>query len=269
MKNTENVYPANLLLNALSSAENIVPLLIKLFNPQSIIDVGCGLGTWLSVFQQKQVNDILGVDNPANHDLRMLVIPQENFLAHDLTQPLKLDQRFDLTLCLEVAEHLPMMYAPQLIKSLTQLSNIIVFSAAIPYQGGIHHVNEQWPTYWIQLFEAEGFVVLDCIRNHIWNNEEIEYWYRQNLFVFIKEEVLMAQNSLRLLKEKYQSIPSSLVHPYLWDRAIHHKDEQIANLNKHIDYLKQENSGIRNAFKNLVLGIKRKLFFWQTKQGDH
>lgn len=269
MKNTNNVYPTSLLLNALSSAENIVPLLIKLFHPQSIIDVGCGLGTWLSVFQQKQVNNILGVDNPANHAHHALVIPHENFLAHDLTQPLKLDQKFDLALCLEVAEHLSAAYAEQLIKSLTQLSSIIVFSAAIPNQGGIHHVNEQWPAYWVQLFEAEGFVVLDCIRGHIWDNEEIEYWYRQNLFVFIKEEVLMAQDSLRLLKEKYQSIPYNLVHPYLWGRVIHHKNEQIATLHKHIAYLKQENSGIKNAFKNLILGIKRRLFFWQTKQTDH
>ena len=95
------------------------------------------------------------------------------------------DKPFELTQSFEVAEHLYAQYAPNFIKLLTSLSDIILFSAAIPYQGGVHHVNEQPPAYWAELFAQNDYVCIDCIRSQIWNNESISTWYSQNILLFV------------------------------------------------------------------------------------
>ena len=62
----------------------------------------------------------------------------------------------------------------------------MIFSAAIPGQGGTHTINEQWPSYWIDLFRKSGFEPLDCIRQQIWTNSGVEWWYAQNTFAFVR-----------------------------------------------------------------------------------
>lgn len=260
MKN--EVYPHALLLKSEPSAEQIAPLLIKYFSPKSVVDIGCGLGSWLSVFRQHSI-DILGVDQPQYINLEYLSIPAECFQAHDLTQPLKLAHQFDLTLCLEVAEHLPESAADTLIQSLVHLSDIVVFSAAIPHQGGIHHVNEQWANYWVQRFAQHQYQVVDCIRPIIWNNDQVAMWYRQNLLVFIKQELLEQNEHYLQLKTQHAHQPLNLVHPELWQKNMANHENQVAILERHIAYLKQENRGVKNAFTNLLKGLKRKLVFWQ------
>lgn len=128
------------------SAEQIVPILLELIQPQSVIDVGCGTGTWLSVFCEHGIEDIWGVDGDYVQE-EALEIPKDRFLSHDLTKPLALDRKFDLAISLEVAEHLPCDSAEAFVDSLTQLAPVILFSAAIPFQGGVGHVNEQWQEY--------------------------------------------------------------------------------------------------------------------------
>src|SRR5271154_6290276 len=90
-------------------------------------------------------------------DASKLLIDKAYFSAVDLRKPLSIDGHFDLALCLEVAEHLPVQRATNLVKTLTTAAQVVLFSAGIPGQGGTGHVNEQWPKYWRQLFEAEGF----------------------------------------------------------------------------------------------------------------
>jgi hypothetical protein len=51
--------------------------------------------------------------------------------------------------------------------SLVSRGPVIVFSAAIPYQGGTNHTNEQWPEYWARHFSAKGYVPVDCVRRQI------------------------------------------------------------------------------------------------------
>lgn len=120
------------------SAEAIVPLVLALLKPQRVIDVGCGLGTWLSVFEEFGVKDVFGIDG--DHVGRsMLQIPLERFAAFDLKKPIQIDRRFDLVVSLEVAEHLPEECAKPFIKTLTTLGLVVLFSAAIPFQGGTGH----------------------------------------------------------------------------------------------------------------------------------
>ena len=112
-------------------------------------------------------------------DRSLLHIPEERFLPHDLTKPIHLERRFDLVLCLEVADHLPADSAPTLMDSLVSLGPVILFSAAIPYQGGTHHLNEQWPLYWARYFDARGYLAVDCVRNQIWQLDDVQWCYAQ------------------------------------------------------------------------------------------
>jgi 2-polyprenyl-3-methyl-5-hydroxy-6-metoxy-1,4-benzoquinol methylase len=81
-------------------------MIIAAVQPNTVIDVGCGVGTWLAVLAENGVADVWGIDGDYV-DRALLEIPEERFLPHDLTKPVRLERRFDLVLCLEVAEHLP------------------------------------------------------------------------------------------------------------------------------------------------------------------
>src|SRR6185295_2140887 len=121
--------------------------IIKLFHPSSVLDVGCGLGHFLKVFIDSGINDVTGVEGPWL-DNSKLVIDNELIQIKDLEEPFDLERKFDIALCLEVAEHISEHAAEQFIKTLTVHSDVIIFSAAIPEQGGQNHINEQWIEYW-------------------------------------------------------------------------------------------------------------------------
>lgn len=198
--------------SARDSAQVIVPILIDLIDPKSVVDVGCGSGTWLSVFQELGIKDYLGVDGEYVQP-DMLQIPKEHFVAHDLACSFTLDRRFDLVVCLEVAEHLPASRADTLVQDLTSLGSIVVFSAAIPFQGGTHHVNEQWPDYWVSRFAALGFHVVDCLRWQIWENEKVSWFYAQNAVLFATSNAIESVANLRRAVAESGSHPLAVVHP--------------------------------------------------------
>jgi len=171
---------------SLSSANVIVPIVARYLPTRSVCDVGCGTGVWLRVFKQHGTERIVGMDGDYV-DTAKLLIPRECFRPTDLTQPLPQGERFDLVISLEVAEHLPESCAQQFVRDLTQLSDCVLFSAAIPRQGGTGHVNEQWQSYWARLFDAEGFAVFDLIRPRVWYSPDVAPWYTQNTLVYTKD----------------------------------------------------------------------------------
>jgi len=194
------------------SAKEIVPLVLELIQPRSVIDVGCGVGTWLSVFKECGVRDIIGVDG-GYIDKKMLQIPKERFLSFDLREPLRMDRQFDLVVSLEVAEHLPGECAERFVDNLVRLGPVILFSAAIPFQGGEQHINEQWPDYWVKYFQQKGYVVIDCIREKIWQNTNVEMWYAQNILMFVRQDYLKNYPLLKNEVENTATSQLSIVHP--------------------------------------------------------
>ena len=197
------------------SAARIVPVVLDLATGiQSVVDVGCGVGTFLAEFQEHGVGFVQGVDGDYVNRA-MLRIAEDRFVARDLTERLSLDRRFDLAISLEVAEHLPGTRARSFVEDLSRLSDLILFSAAIPGQGGTHHVNEQWQEYWANQFKELGYQAIDAIRSRIWNIEDIEPWYRQNIILYANPAAL--QRNPRLLSDQAPSLPSlCVVHPGTW-----------------------------------------------------
>ena len=193
------------------SARAAVPLVLENLAPRSVVDLGCGEGTWLSVFGEHGVNDLCGVDGDYV-DRSRLEIPVDSFLPHDLRQPLRLGRRYDLALSLEVAEHLPADCADTFVVSLVHLAPAVLFSAAAPYQGGVEHVNEQWPAYWAERFAVHDYLPVDCLRRTLWSLSDVEWWYAQNMLLYVHRPALCANEAL--LREHHACPqPPALVHP--------------------------------------------------------
>jgi len=197
-----------------ASARAIVPMVTNLINPKSVVDVGCGQGVWLSVFKEEGISDLVGIDGDYV-DKDKLEIPRENFITTNFNENFPEKTRnFDLVVSLEVAEHVNEKKADEFVSYLISLGGAVLFSAAIPFQGGVNHVNEQWQDYWISKFHEKGFVVVDCIRPKIWENKSVELWYKQNIFLFIKKASLKNYPLLEEFLDRL--IPLRLVHPDLW-----------------------------------------------------
>ena len=171
---------------ASSSAAVIVPLVLKEVKVESVLDVGCGRGTWLAAFEQEKIIDFVGVDGDYV-DRTSLVIPKEKFTSADLTQPFECQRRFDLVVSLEVAEHIPIQFAESFVNSLTRHGDTVLFSAAVPGQGGTSHVNEQAYEYWVKKFNSRGYRLFDFIRPKIQAEEYVEEWYKYNILFFANE----------------------------------------------------------------------------------
>jgi SAM-dependent methyltransferase len=196
---------------ALASARTIVPILLRLIQPASVVDVGCGRGAWLRAFQEHGVPVVRGFDG-SYVDRSKLLIDPDRFTAVDLTARLSLEGPYDLALCLEVAEHLPPKAGRLLVQALTAAAPLVLFSAAVPGQGGTSHVNEQWPWYWDGLFLEHGFQRLDPIRRHVRQNQQVKWWYRQNLVLYVNGPRMIDSPALQEEALLSASAPFEWVH---------------------------------------------------------
>jgi hypothetical protein len=180
----------------LSSARRIVPIVVGLISPKSVIDVGCGVGLWLKVFQENGVTNSQGLDGAHVHRSELL-IREDNFVATDLSGAFQIEGCYDLAVCLEVGEHLSPDCAHHLVRELTLSAPVVLFSAAIPGQRGRNHINEQWPSYWRDLFRARGYKVLDLLRPRLRDDDTVAWWYRQNIVIFANDEAINTHAALQ------------------------------------------------------------------------
>jgi SAM-dependent methyltransferase len=194
---------------SLASAEVIVPLVCDRVAPASVIDVGCGVGTWASVFAAHGVPRVVGVDG-SYVDQDQLLIPRERFVTADLSVGMVMDERFDLAVCLEVGEHLPADRTERFVAELAAVADTILFSAAIPLQGGTGHVNERWQEDWANSFAAHGLVPVDLVRPAVWNDDRVQPWYAQNTLLYVAPDRAAVLGGATAL-------PLSVVHPRLYE----------------------------------------------------
>lgn len=199
-----------------ASARVVLPLVLDLTGATSAIDVGCGTGIWTNEMRRLGV-DAIGIDGgyvPA--DKRH--VESRHFIEHDLEQPVTGLERRDMALCLEVAEHLTPARADGLVADLCQLAPQVVFSAATPKQGGTHHINEQWPDYWIRKFADHGYTCWDALRPALRYHRDVAWIYRQNILLFVAPEVAPPAHAEQLRAPDPGDVSFEYVARYIVDR---------------------------------------------------
>jgi hypothetical protein len=167
---------------ALIAAKLIIPWVLARTEAKSVIDVGCGSGAWLSAAKSLGCG-VYGVDEnvPDDH----LLIDAEEFERADISEGVDCSG-YDLAICLEVGEHVEQEHAAALVAGLCG-ARYVLWSAAVPGQGGVNHVNERWPSWWEPWFQANGgYVGSSEIRKPFWDESTIAPFYRQNLCLYAK-----------------------------------------------------------------------------------
>jgi SAM-dependent methyltransferase len=216
------------------SAEVVVPLVMELLSPRSVCDVGCGRGIWLAVFAEHGVGEVLGIDGEYV-SRESLAIDPERFVAADLEAGVPAAGRFDLAVSLEVAEHLPASVSANFIQGLVGLAPAVLFSAAVPGQGGVGHVNEQWPEYWRTLFAQHDYLPVDCVRPKVWRSPPVRPWYKQNMLLFASRTLIESRDGLQEERKRSAGRPLSIVHPRLFEMALERPWNLLRELTEEVE----------------------------------
>jgi len=174
------------------SAQVYAGLVAAIFAPKSVVDFGCGRGTWLKAFKEIGATELVGFDGEWNSQENMIE-GSIAFNACDLNKGVRVDRdgKFELAISLEVAEHLEPSSAETVVRSLVGLSDVVLFSAAYPGQGGTNHKNEQLHSYWAKLFAAHNYAPFDVFRPVVWGDPRVEPWYRRNAFLYVRSDSAM------------------------------------------------------------------------------
>ena len=173
---------------ALQSSLPLCEIIEEGFSPRSAVDLGCGTGALLMALQARGVR-VFGLD----YSRAAIEICRQRGLEvreYDIEADVGLAGlgRFDVAICTEVAEHVKPQFADRLVRQLTVLSDHIIFTAAVPGQGGgVDHVNEQPNSYWIGKFGMHGYAYLEeqtAIRRKWLLDAGVARFYANNLMLF-------------------------------------------------------------------------------------
>ena len=176
---------------SLRSAQAVIPHVIRTLSTASVLDVGCGAGAWLVACRTHGVRDYIGVDGDYV-DRSLLLVEPSQFLARNIAAPFDIARQFDLVMCLEVGEHIPTAASATLVDNIVRHGRHVLFSAAVPGQGGEDHINEQPYGFWRDLFAKRGYRLFDFVRPLIRNDRRIEPWYRYNVLFFCRDDAIAA-----------------------------------------------------------------------------
>lgn len=198
------------------AASIIIEKIKKIFSIYSVTDVGCGRGAWLVACKNNGITDLHGLDGSWNSQDQMLdqII---KFSPVDLSGTWRANHKSDLCISLEVAEHINPKSSQSFVDELCSISDLIIFGAAYEEQGGVGHINERRHSFWANYFLQNNYDAYDLIRPICWHDASIDFWYRQNTFLYIK------RNSVPFITaQKYGLVPIAniafmdAIHPDLY-----------------------------------------------------
>ena len=149
-----------------------------------VIDLGCGLATYLRYLHDIGFTDLTGVEGT-----KLNTFEFGNIIVHDLSTPLELGKKGNV-ICLEVGEHIAKEYEDVVIDNICKLcadDGFIIMSWAIPTQDGIGHVNCQHNIYILDKIVKKGFSLLldDTLKVRGVVEDRLNY-FRNTLMVFKK-----------------------------------------------------------------------------------
>lgn len=200
------------------SAKFILEYLFNIYRPTSIIDFGCGAGTWLRAAYELNNSQGKYVGLDGDWGSKDQLMPNYiDFRKIDFSNNYTVEERFDMAMSLEVAEHIPETLAEPFVSKLTDASDIVLFSAAIPGQGGVNHINEQYQSYWNRLFKKSGYECFDIIRPAFWSDDRVGVAYRQNTLIYVDPTSPKYELFSRLNKANEEML--DLVHPIVLERC--------------------------------------------------
>lgn len=214
------------------SAAAVLAVVYRVFRPDSVIDVGCGQGSWLAAAEALGSTTLTGLDGPWV-DRATMRSARIDFRPTDLAGAFVIDERHDLCISVEVAEHLPATSADAFVAALCRAADVVLFSAAVPQQGGTEHVNEERASRWAARFDANGYACFDLVRGAVWDDERVAWWYRQNAFVYV------ARSSPRFATFAAASLPSAprdLVHPAAFEEKVAWLTAERARLRRLVEH---------------------------------
>ncbi|MBN2854200.1 class I SAM-dependent methyltransferase [Patescibacteria group bacterium] len=192
-----HIYDDNFFHNTIKfeadSAKAFVDIILEYFSPESIIDIGCGAGIYLFEFEKRGVKDVFGIDG-SEHAKNSFLLSQDKLEIFDLAKEYQTEKKFDLCLCVEVAEHLREEDADTLVNTIIESSDLVIFTAAVPGQGprSIGHINEQPHEYWIKKFSQNNYSFLDDLTKEMrlkMQEQKVVWWIVSNLMIFKKKEM--------------------------------------------------------------------------------
>jgi SAM-dependent methyltransferase len=229
----------------LVSARRTLELVAEVAPFRSVVDVGCGTGTWLSVAGELGASRLVGYEGTWVSK-EMMDEPAASLILGDLGQPLRVEETFNLAISLEVAEHLPLERADSFVGELCALAPVTLFSAAIPGQGGRGHVNEQWQSYWADLFARNGRVPVDLVRPKLWIDDAVPFFYRQNILLYCRPDD--ARRIARVTNCAIgEDVLIDIVHPIQFERLAREKSRS----GKKKSHLRKMTKKYFRALKNL------------------
>ena len=228
------------------SAKIYLDHLWQFIKPMSVLDAGCGRGAWLQGCEELGCEDLTGFDGSSWLDQSKMPSSKIRFKSINLNNIFSIEKKVDLTISLEVAEHLEPKKSRQFVECLTTTSDVILFSAAFKYQGGTDHINENKHSYWAKIFDSYDYKVYDIFRPHFWSDERIGFWFRQNTFLYIKKDSELAEKFNKLNITEIKNIDfMDCIHPNLYE----HKCGQELSFRIYA----------KNIFPSLFRAIKRRL----------
>ncbi len=159
--------------------------------PNSVLDLGCGVGSYLEGFFDAGCRDLLGIE--LNFDKAKKYIVDNIFffiVEGDATIELNLNRKFDCIISFEVGEHIEPNGTEMFINNLTSYSNkYIILTVAPPGQRGTGHINLRDRDFWIKSIVIKGFLYRkDLVEKYkkVWKKFNVEKYIINNLMVFKK-----------------------------------------------------------------------------------
>lgn len=232
-----------------ASAVAALSVIREIFDPESILDIGCGDGIWLENASDLGFREVKGVDGPWTN-VEALRIAADDFVTYDLEMSIDLARRFDIAISLEVAEHVSPESADIMVDNLVRHSDVILFGAAIPYQGGFRHINERWQSWWADRFAQRGYRYFDVIRPQIWHRDDVHFWYKQNILVYVDGESTERVGTFEdyVSRRRLGAYPLDIVHPEKYEAAASYREIAFRPL------IRELPSGVVNKLRLMLLG---------------